>query len=109
MTMTVLEGFHHSFARRICGYDVMEGKHQGMGVGLSGYRVGSDRDFSDTGVHAEAAGKNCGVRRREANLLAVCSSIEYVGIQKVTQEVGPNTRPHTRGEEGRLKDKYDLV
>ena len=80
-----------------------------MVLGLGGYGAGGARNFENDGVHVEAAGKNCGVRRREGNLLAVCSSIEYVGIQKVTQEVGPNTRPHTRGEEGRLKDKYDLV
>ena len=69
-----------------------------MGVGLGGCGAGGDRSLNDNGVCAEAAGKNCGVCHREANIQTVYRRREGGGIQKVPQMVGPIPWTHTGGE-----------
>ena len=71
-----------------------------MGVGLGVSGAGGDRNLANEGVRAEAAGKNCGVRRREDYIRAVYKDGADGGIQQVPKVVGLITRPHTGGEVG---------
>ena len=62
-----------------------------MGVGLGGCGAGGDRALADKIVHAEVAGKNCGVCHREDNLRTMYRRGEDGGIQQVTQVEVPIT------------------
>ena len=50
-------------------------------MGLGGGGTGGNRAFVNKGVHEEAAGKNCGVCHREADLRFMYRRREDVGIQ----------------------------
>ena len=52
-------------------------------MGLGGRGDGGDRDLANKGLRAEAAGKNCGVCRRESDIRYVYRCIEDGGIYHV--------------------------
>ena len=74
-------------------------------MGLIGRGAGGDRYLANKVISLEAAGNNCGVRHREANLQAVYRGVEDGGIQIVPQALLPRTQPHRGGERFILKDK----
>ena len=62
------EGIPSQDCKTNCEDDGSEGRRQGKGVGLGGHSYGGDRDLDNKVVRAEAAGENCGLCHREADL-----------------------------------------
>ena len=61
----------------------VERRQWGMVVGFGGFGSGGDMDSDNQGICAKAAGKNCRVSHREANIRAVYRRVEDGGIQQV--------------------------